>query len=169
MTTSQAESLIDALNATFGHHKGYRASHAKGMRVCGRFLPALSGPGVMVPHLQAEHPVSARFSIGGGKPGISDKSLTVRGVGLRIGAGAGSWTLALISAPVFFANSAEQFRAFLEARRPDPALGGAKSRAGQGVQRSQSEYPASPTLSGHHAAMPVLHRRALSFRPLLRL
>lgn len=77
-----------------------------------------------MPHLRAEHPVTARFSIGGGKPEISDKSPTVRGLGLRIGTGDRSWALALISAPVFYARSGEQFRAFLVARQPDPDLGG---------------------------------------------
>jgi len=124
MTTPQAETLIDALNTTFGRHMGCRASHAKGVQVRGRFLPAMPVGEVAVPHLLVEHPVAARFSIGGGKPGISDKSPTVRGIGIRIGTGEGSWALALISAPVFFANSAEQFKAFLAARQPDPDLGG---------------------------------------------
>lgn len=124
MTTPQAETLIDALASTFGRHKGHRASHAKGVQVRGRFLPATPANKVPVPHLHTEHPVTARFSIGGGKPGISDKSRTVRGIGLRIGTGYDSWALALISAPVFFANSAEQFRDFLAARQPDPELGG---------------------------------------------
>lgn len=124
MTTPQAETLIDALNTTFGRHRGCRASHANGLQARGRFLPATPAAKVSVPYLQTEHPVTARFSIGGGKPGISDKSPTVRGIGMRIGTGEGSWALALISAPVFFASSAEQFSAFLAARQPDPDLGG---------------------------------------------
>lgn len=124
MKDFNADTLIDALNTTFGRHKGYRASHAKGLDVRGTFMPADAPDDITIPLLREKQTVKARFSIGGGKPGISDKSPTVRGIGLRIGEGEGSWALALISAPVFFANSAEQFTAFLAARQPDPALGG---------------------------------------------
>ncbi|AUQ55116.1 catalase [Phaeobacter inhibens] len=121
---SQAIELIDALNGTFGRHSGARASHAKGFSARGRFIPAAVGPETDIPLLAEEQPIVARFSVGGGKPGISDKSPTVRGIGLEIGKGAGAWAMALISNPVFFANSAEQFKAFLAARVADPATGG---------------------------------------------
>lgn len=124
MKTDHAESLIDALNTIFGRHEGYRASHAKGLGVKGVFIPTDTPGDIKVPLLHNRQTVKARFSVGGGKPGISDKSPTVRGIGLRIGDGDGSWGLTMISAPVFFANSAEQFRAFLAARQPDPVLGG---------------------------------------------
>ncbi|MEP3296124.1 catalase [Tateyamaria sp.] len=124
MPTLQATALIDALNYTFGRHSGARASHAKGINVRGAFTPATDAAAIVIPALQHPQPVHARFSIGGGKPSISDKSPTVRGFGLEIGNGPESWRLALISAPVFFANSAEQFRAFLAARKPDPEIGG---------------------------------------------
>ena len=124
MPTPQATTLIDALNGTFGRHSGARASHAKGINVRGTFTPATDAAEIAIPALQRPQPVTARFSIGGGKPGISDKSPTVRGMGLGIGTDPDSWRLAMISAPVFFANSAEQFRAFLAARKPDPDLGG---------------------------------------------
>lgn len=121
---TQATELIDALNGTFGRHEGFRASHAKGFATSGRFIPVNNSDLVDVPLLTLEQPVKARFSIGGGKPGISDKSPTVRGMGLEIGTGSAKWSLALISAPVFFANSATQFREFLAARVPDPEIGG---------------------------------------------
>ncbi|WP_226689161.1 catalase [Ruegeria arenilitoris] len=120
---SQAVKLIDALNGTFGRHNGYRVSHAKGFTAQGRFCPAAEEPRVQIPMLNNECKVTARFSVGGGKPGISDKSPTVRGIGLEIGNGSDSWVLTLISNPVFFANSAAQFRAFLAARIPDPDTG----------------------------------------------
>ncbi|WP_162932902.1 catalase [Roseovarius sp. EL26] len=116
--------LIDALNGTFGRHKGYRASHAKGFAVQGRFIPLSEAPEVAIPALRTELPIAARFSVGGGKPNMSDKSPSVRGIGLTIGDADLNWSMALISAPVFFANSAEQFRAFLAARVPDSELGG---------------------------------------------
>jgi catalase len=121
---TQATELIDALNSTFGRHEGYRASHAKGFAVAGRFVPTKEAGPIDIPLLRAPQNVSARFSVGGGKPGISDKSPTVRGIGLELGDGPERWSLALISAPVFFANSASQFREFLAARVPDRKLGG---------------------------------------------
>lgn len=121
---TQSDTLIDALNNTFGRHKSFRASHAKGLAVTGRFKPTANAPSVDIPLLRGEQPISARFSVGGGKPNMSDKSPSVRGIGLAIGDGNDGWTMALISAPVFFANSAEQFVDFLAARKPDPEIGG---------------------------------------------
>lgn len=116
--------LIDALNGTFGRHQGFRASHAKGLAVQGRFIPAQNAPSADIPYLRSEQPISARFSVGGGKPNMSDKSPSIRGIGLAIGDQKDGWTMALISAPVFFANSGEQFVEFLAARKPDPEIGG---------------------------------------------
>ncbi|WP_298921018.1 catalase [uncultured Roseobacter sp.] len=121
---TQLAKLIDALNGTFGRHKGFRASHAKGLAVTGRFIPTVNAPSVDIPLLRSEQPISARFSVGGGKPNMSDKSPSVRGIGIAIGDKSDGWTMALISAPVFFANSAEQFVDFLAARKPDPEIGG---------------------------------------------
>ena len=121
---TQATDLIDALNGTFGRHKGFRASHAKGFAVSGTFIPTTTSEGIDILLLKDKQDVKARFSVGGGKPGISDKSPTVRGIGLEIGGSTDFWSLALISAPVFFANSAQQFREFLAARVPDPEIGG---------------------------------------------
>ncbi len=121
---TQATALIDALNGTFGRHAGFRASHAKGFAVQGQFIPSTGASSVNIPMLRSEQPVFARFSVGGGKPNMSDKSPSVRGIGLRIGGADEAWSMALISAPVFFANSAEQFKAFLAARVPDPEIGG---------------------------------------------
>ncbi|MEM7169015.1 MAG: catalase [Pseudomonadota bacterium] len=121
---TQATDLIDALNGTFGRHAGFRASHAKGFAVTGNFLPDTASNGVEIPLLSLPVDVKARFSVGGGKPGISDKSPTVRGIGLEFASPTEKWSMALISAPVFFANSAEQFREFLAARVPDPEIGG---------------------------------------------
>lgn len=125
---SQAKKLIDALNGTFGRHDNYRASHAKGFTAQGRFLAAASESEIQIPMLNNECRVTARFSVGGGKPSISDKSPTVRGIGVEITKGSETWTLALVSNPVFFANSALQFREFLAARIPNPLTGAPDSK-----------------------------------------
>lgn len=124
-TTPTSENLINALNGTFGRHKAARASHAKGLSVSGQFVPGGDAAALGIPLLKGEAlPVVARFSIGGGNPGVSDKSRSVRGLGFTIQGADEAWSLALVSAPVFFASSLEQFVAFLEARKPDPAKGG---------------------------------------------
>jgi catalase len=142
---TQAVDLVDALNGTFGRHKGFRASHAKGLAVTGRFLPSDAARLVGVPMLDTEQPIAGRFSVGGGKPNMSDKSPSVRGIGLTIGEGKDAWTLSMISAPVFFANSAEQFRAFLAARVADPDTGGPNP------EKVQAFNAANPNTVPHQA------------------
>lgn len=114
--------MIDALNNTFGKHAGKRASHAKGFCASGEFEPSpdaaqlVDGPlfraGVM--------PATLRFSVGGGNPGVSDKSRSVRGMALRVAHGDDQWDLVLLSEPVFFAATPESFVSFLAARVADP-------------------------------------------------
>ncbi|MRW85445.1 catalase [Pseudoduganella sp. FT26W] len=114
--------LVDALNHTFGKHPGQRASHAKGFCASGQFTPTMeaagfaNGPIFRDGHLQA----TLRFSVGGGNPGVSDKSRSVRGLAVRIGQGAEHWDLVLLSEPVFFAATPESFVSFLAARVADP-------------------------------------------------
>lgn len=121
-----AQAQVDALEGLFGKHAGARRSGAKGVCAAGHFtgLPAgqaLSRAGVFD---GTRVPVVARFSVGGGNPKASDKSRSVRGLALAIGApGAGQWQMALISAPVFFVARPDQFAPFLQVRTPDPATG----------------------------------------------
>ena len=114
--------LVDALNHTFGKHPGKRASHAKGFCATGQFTPTMeaasfaNGPIFQEGHLDA----TVRFSIGGGNPGVSDKSRSARGLGVRISQGAEHWDLVLLSEPVFFAATPQSFVSFLAARVADP-------------------------------------------------
>lgn len=117
-----AVELVDALNGVFGKHAGARASHAKGMCAQGTFRPNAQALSVTQGPLwqQAQVPLQARFSVGGGNPQASDKSKTVRGLSLHIGQ---NWDLALLSAPVFMVATPAEFVGFMDARRPDPATG----------------------------------------------
>src|SRR5271169_1612502 len=66
--------LVDALNALFGSHPGYRAVHAKGIVCQGAFRPAAAAASISrSPHLQqAPVPVTVRFSDFAGVPHIPD-------------------------------------------------------------------------------------------------
>lgn len=114
--------LVDALNNTFGKHAGKRASHAKGFCATGEFTPSpdaaqlVDGPLFRAGALAA----TLRFSVGGGNPGVSDKSRSVRGMAMRVALGADIWDLLLVSEPVFFAATPESFVSFLAARVADP-------------------------------------------------
>jgi catalase len=131
--------LIDALNGTFGKHAGKRASHAKGFCAVGDFTPADKvGDFVQSPLFkQGKLPATMRFSIGGGNPGVSDKSRSVRGLAVRIG-GAQIYDLVLISEPAFFAATPASFVSFLQARVADPA----------------TKKPDPAKIAAHNAAFP---------------
>lgn len=115
--------MVDALNSTFGKHPGKRASHAKGFCTVGTFAPAADATDFASSELFA-NPVSdaiIRFSVGGGNPEVSDKSRTVRGMGMRVSSPSESWDLVMVSEPVFFAATPASFVSFLQARVADPA------------------------------------------------
>lgn len=119
------DKLVDALEGVFGKQAA-RRSGAKGVCASGFFVGTPDGRALTSSAIFSgeEIPVIARFSVGGGNPKASDKGKTVRGLALKFNGPRGeSWEMANISAPVFFANSPENFVKFLEARRPDPATG----------------------------------------------
>ena len=146
--------MVDALNGTFGKHAGKRASHAKGFCARGDFTPARqAGQFVNSPLFkQAKIDAAIRFSIGGGNPGVSDKSRSVRGLSVRLTGGNETYDLLLISEPVFFAATPASFVSFLEARVPDPAT---KKPDPAKVAAHNVKYPDGknqPALLAAHAA-----------------
>lgn len=146
--------MVDALNNTFGKHAGKRASHAKGFCATGEFTPApgagqfVGGPFFKAGALKA----TVRFSVGGGNPGVSDKSRSVRGLGVRVTAGEQGWDLVLVSEPVFFAATPESFVSFLAARVADPET---KKPNPEKVAAHNAKFPdgaLQPALLAAHAA-----------------
>lgn len=146
--------MIDALNGTFGRHAGARASHAKGQCVVGQFEPTTElrrisrTPLFKRPVLD----VVGRLSIGGGNPGVSDKSRSVRGLALRLNDDKGAYDLVMISEPVFFAATPESFVSFLQARVADPTT---KKPDPQKIAAHNARYPDGknqPALLASHAA-----------------
>ncbi|MYM22638.1 catalase [Duganella sp. FT135W] len=146
--------MIDALNNTFGKHVGKRASHAKGFCVHGQFTPAPDSAQFVSCPLFSTGPMdaTARFSVGGGNPGVSDKSRSVRGLAMRVAGGGESWDLVLISEPVFFAATPESFVSFLAARIPDPHT---QKPSPEKITAHTAAYPdgaLQPALLASHAA-----------------
>ena len=115
---------VGAMEGTFGVHPGFRRTHAKGVCASGYFVgskdakalssaSAFSGKRV---------PVLARYSVGGGNPGVNDKQKSVRGLALQFELPENEkWLMANISAPVFFVATPEKVKGFFESRKPDPA------------------------------------------------
>jgi catalase len=118
-----AEQVVDAINDISGRHDGHRAAHAKGSLLRGTFTPSDSGL-TTAAHLQSAVPVTARFSNGGGDPGIPDYAKEGRGLALKFYLPDGSKTdIVALSLPCFFARTPEDFLDFTRARRPDPETG----------------------------------------------
>jgi catalase len=112
--------LVDALNAVFGKHPGARGSHAKGICVKGTFRPDADASRLSkAPQFQAKVPVLARFSLGGGNPKAADNAkANVRGFAMRFNPDGDDSDLVMVSTPVFFARTPEQFIEFLKVRVP---------------------------------------------------
>src|SRR5206468_5037482 len=69
---SVPEQIVDAMNALFGKHPGFRSAHAKGIVCEGEFMPAASAATLSkAPHLKGK-PVKAtiRFSDSTGIPDV---------------------------------------------------------------------------------------------------
>src|SRR5829696_1014375 len=115
--SSLAEEIVDAINEISGVHPGHRAAHAKGTLMTGTF----TGTGTdltTAPHLQGEPvKVTARFSNGGGDPGIPDYAKEGRGLAIKLYLADGSRTdVVALTLPCFCVRTPEDFLAFTEAR-----------------------------------------------------
>jgi catalase len=115
--SSLAEEVVDAINAISGVHPGHRAAHAKGTLLTGTFTPNGSGL-TTAAHLQDEPVrVTARFSNGGGDPGIPDYAREGRGMAVKFYLPDGDKTdIVALSLPCFFVRTPEDFLSFTQAR-----------------------------------------------------
>ncbi|RGP81438.1 catalase [Fusarium longipes] len=81
------QDLINAMQAIFGKHQGYRTTHAKGLLVEGTFTPTEEAKKLSTAaHFNnCSTKVIARFSVGGGLPHIADVAdgATPKGVAVR--------------------------------------------------------------------------------------
>lgn len=114
--------IVGAQFAAGGNKPGVRASGAKGVCVTGQFTPTPEAAGLSkAPQFAKPVPVTARFSMGGSNPNVSDKAKPVtRGFAMRLRDPAGDLVLVIISAPVFSARTPQQLFEFVSARAPGP-------------------------------------------------
>ncbi len=116
------EEIVNGMFALSGNHAKVRASGAKGVCLKGSFTPSPEATGLSkAPHFAKAVPVTARFSMGGGNPNISDKAKPVtRGFAMRFGDPAGDMVFVFISAPVFGSKTPQQLLEGIKARLPGP-------------------------------------------------
>ena len=112
--------LVDALNKlSGGPHAGYRANHAKGVLVAGKFTPARTAASLSkAPHFAKGVPVLVRFSDTTGVPTLPDASpdASPHGIAIRFQLPDGSSTdIVSISANSFPVATPEDFLALLQA------------------------------------------------------
>jgi catalase len=117
---SAPEQIVDAMNALWGKHPGFRSAHAKGIVCEGEFTPAASAATLSkAPHLKGQ-PVkaTARLSDTTGLPDIADGRVDAgpRGFAVRFHlSGGGSTDIVTIASNGFPFATGEEFLAFLKA------------------------------------------------------
>ncbi len=81
-----ANDLLQQFDQIFGVHSGYRAAHAKGTMLTGRFTPSSAAQQLSrAPHITRQStPVTVRFSNSTGLPQLPDSSLDANPRGLAI-------------------------------------------------------------------------------------
>ena len=116
------EAIVNGLFAAGGNHPKVRATGAKGVCVKGSFTPAAEARTLSkAPQFTKPVPVTARFSMGGSNPNVSDQAKSVtRGFSMRLRDDSGDLVLLLISAPVFSFKNPQQLLDGLTVRRPGP-------------------------------------------------
>lgn len=124
--TGDPVAQVDALEALFGTHPGFRRAQAKGVCATGYFQGTPEGAALTraVAFSGDRHPVLARFSVGGGNPAATDQSKSARGLALQMTLPESQqWQMANISAPMYFIAKPEHFAPFLQVRTPEPETG----------------------------------------------
>jgi len=123
---SLAQQLADQIvQVNGGIHPGYRYFHAKGLVVLGTFTAAAGARSISrAAHLQGGAvPVTVRFSNAAGVPTVPDPNAGPRGMAIRFGLPAGTYTdIVANSHNGFVVGTGEDFLAFLKAAaatRPD--------------------------------------------------
>lgn len=125
--TTQAEEIVDTLNAVNGVHPGYRAVHAKGTFCTGTFTASPEAAKLSAAaHLQGD-PVETtiRFSNASGNPKGSDANpIAGRGMAVKFHLPDGEAT-DIVSVPlvVFMVRNPEDFLELTRSRIPDPETG----------------------------------------------
>ena len=116
--------VVDAFNAVFGTHPGFRANHAKGIVAEGSFTPTPEAAKLSkAEHFQSDStPITIRFSDGGGLPEMPDAAPgNPHGMAVKFHLQGGADTdLVAVSLKDFPVASAEEFRDLLLAVAASP-------------------------------------------------
>jgi catalase len=117
---SVPEQIVDAMNALFGKHPGFRSAHAKGVVCEGEFVPSASAPGLSkAAHLQGKAvKATVRFSDSTGIPDVPDGASAASPHGLAVRfhlPGGGSTDIVSNAFNGFAVANGEDFLAFLRA------------------------------------------------------
>jgi catalase len=146
--SSLAEEIVDAINEISGVHPGHRAAHAKGTLLTGTFTPNGTGASLTTAaHMDGDPvKVTARFSNGGGDPGIPDYAREGRGMAVKFYlADGGKADIVALTLPCFFVRTPEDFLDFTRARmdpeRLMPDWLGAHPEAMTAIQAALSADP----------------------------
>lgn len=118
--------MIDAMEGAFGVHAGQRRMHIKGTCAAGEFVGTKDAAALSRSALFSGKtiPVIARFSLGGGDPGVPDAAPAPRGMALEFHlAGGALQHITMINSPIFATASPASFRDLLVAAKPDPKTG----------------------------------------------
>lgn len=151
---------VDALEAVFGVHPGFRRGQAKGVCATGQFTGTEAGAALSTTTAfnGEPHAVLARFSVAGGNPGGTDQSRGTRGLALSMTLpDREQWQMGNISAPLYFVAHPDQFAPFLAVRTPDPDTGSINQAALAAFNEAhpetlkQSEWLATQPLHGSFA------------------
>ena len=118
--------FADRFENVYGRHDGFRRNHAKGLSATGTFTSTGAGAAVCRATVfrQGSVAVIGRFSLGGGLPDQTDKSDTVRGLGLLFQAPDDQqWRTAMVNIPVFTDSTPQGFYERMLASKPVPETG----------------------------------------------
>jgi len=115
-----AEQLLDAIDAMFGLHLGFRPVHAKGLMCSGTFTPSREAANLTrAPHAsRPSTPVTVRYSDGTGLPAIpdNDPQSNPKGMAIRFHLGEHDHTdIIAHSTNGFPVHTGEEFLEFLRA------------------------------------------------------
>lgn len=123
--TITPQEAVDAANATFGRHPGYRALHAKGIVCRGTFTATPAAARLTrAAHMKGDPvPATIRLSNGSGHPSSPDHAPDVRGLAVKLELPDGSRTdIVTQSLPWFAFDQPEGFVRFLLAQRRGAAM-----------------------------------------------
>ena len=120
------EDMVNAINGTYGSHKGYRAVHAKGFCGAGTLTAGAEAAEYTKSTLFDGHavPIMFRFSLAPGIPDSSDTVQAPRSLVARMEDADGTtMDLIMIDVPFVFVKDPADFAPFFRAIAPDPATG----------------------------------------------